>query len=160
MCGLSKMYFYERKESTNGSSLEGTMFNLQCAMFLGIWKIFYRKFIKSYTQVVLSLIEQTQKNQSFGWTSNAGEAFDNLKQAFTFAPILVHVDLENRFIIRVDASNFARGCVLSQIAHDEKLHLVAFHSRKFKPAKINYEIHDNKSILKTSLHQNYCLRSQ
>ena len=81
MCGLSKMYFYERKESTNGSSLEGTMFNLQCAMFLGIWKIFYRKFIKSYTQVVLSLI----------WTPSATEAFD----------ILVGVDLEKPFILEV-----------------------------------------------------------
>ena len=121
----------------------GSVRDLQC--FLGFAN-FYRKFIKSYSQVVLPLTELTQKNRPFVWTSSAAKAFDSLKQAFTSAPILVHVDLEKPFIIEADASDFALGSVLSQIAHDEKLHPVAFHSRKFEPAEINYEIHDKELL--------------
>ena len=41
-----------------------------------------------------------------------------------------------------DASDFALGAVLSQRDEDKRLHPVAFHSRKFTPAEINYDIHD------------------
>ena len=92
----------------------------------------------------MPLTQLTQKNRPFKWTSSAATAFDNLKQAFTSAPILVHVNLEKPFIIEADASDFALGSVLSQIGDDEKLHPVAFHSRKFESAEINYEIHDKE----------------
>ena len=65
----------------------------------------------------------------------------DVKQAFTSAPILVHVDLEKKFIIEAYASDFARGSALSQIAHGEKFHPIASHSRKLKLVEINYEIH-------------------
>ena len=38
------------------------------------------------------------------------------------------------------------GSILSQRGNDEKLHPVAFHSRKFDDAKINYEIHDKELL--------------
>ena len=62
-------------------------------------------------------------------------AFENLKKAFTSAPILAHVDPEKPFIIEADASDFALGSILSQQGNDEKLHPVAFHSRKFGVAE-------------------------
>ena len=67
----------------------------------------------------------------------------NLKQAFTTTPILAHVDPTKRFILEVDASDFALGSLLSQTGDDEQLHLAAFHSRKFA-VEINYEIHDKE----------------
>ena len=73
-------------------------------------------------------------------------AFESLKKAFTSTPILAHVDTEKPFIIEADASDFALGSILSQQGDDEKLHLVAFHSRKFDAAKINYEIHDKELL--------------
>ena len=57
------------------------------------------------------------------------------------APILAHVDPTKRFTLEADASDFALGSVLSQTKDDGQLHLVAFHSRKFEAAEINYEIH-------------------
>ena len=45
-------------------------------------------------------------------------------------------------IIETDASDFAIGVVLSQGDEEGRLHPVAFHSRKFQPAEINYGIHD------------------
>ena len=42
--------------------------------------------------------------------------------------------------------DFALGNILSQIGDDGKLHPIAFHSRKFKAAEINYEIHDKELL--------------
>ena len=39
--------------------------------------------------------------------------FDGIKQAFTSAPVLAHVDLQKPFIIEADASDFALGSILS-----------------------------------------------
>jgi len=62
------------------------------------------------------------------------------------APILAHFDAQRPVIIETDASDFALGAVLSQKDEENRLHPVAFHSRKFQSAEINYEIH-NKELL-------------
>ena len=59
---------------------------------------------------------------------------------------ITHFDPEKPLIIEADASDFALGSILSQQGDDEKLHHVAFHSRKFDAAEINYEIH-HKELL-------------
>jgi len=46
----------------------------------------------------------------------------------------------------MDASDFALGAVLSQRDKEGRLHPVAFHSRKFQPVEINYEIHDKELL--------------
>jgi hypothetical protein len=74
------------------------------------------------------------------------KSFEKLKHCFTTAPILTHFDPHRECIVETDASDFALGGTLSQTAEDKKLHPNAFHSRKFSPAEINYEIH-NKELL-------------
>ena len=118
--------------------------DVQC--FLGFAN-FYRKFIKNYSDIVFPLTQLTRKDQTFSWNSSASKAFENLKRAFTCAPILVHVDLAKPFIMEADASDFALGSILSQMGDNAKWHPVAFHSRKFEPAEINYEIHDKELSL-------------
>jgi hypothetical protein len=49
-------------------------------------------------------------------------------------------------IIETDTSDFALRAVLSQWDDENRLDPVAFHSRKFQPAEINYEIHDKKLL--------------
>jgi hypothetical protein len=117
--------------------------DVQC--FLGFAN-FYRKFIKNYSNIVMPLTELTRKNKSFTWSSSAAKAFESLKRAFTSAPILLHADLEKPFIIEADASDFALGSILSQTGDDGTLHPIAFHSRKFEAAEINYEIHDKELL--------------
>ena len=92
----------------------------------------------------MPLTELTKKNMTFTWSVGAEGAFKSLKEAFTSAPILMHADLSKPFIIEADASDFALGSILSQIGNDGKLHPLAFHSRKFEAAEINYEIHDKE----------------
>jgi hypothetical protein len=117
--------------------------DVQC--FLGFAN-FYRKFIQDYSKIVLPLTQLTRKGQPFIWSEETDMAFESLKKAFTSAPILAHVDPEKPFIIEADASDFALGSILSQQGNDEKLHPMAFHSRKFDTAEINYEIHDKELL--------------
>ena len=102
---------------------------------------------------MLPLTQLTKKNQAFVWTPEADKAFTQLKEAFTSAPVLAHVDPEKPFIIEADASDFALGSILSQPGEDGHLHPVAFHSRKFNVAEINYEVRD-KELLWSTLWRN------
>jgi hypothetical protein len=73
-------------------------------------------------------------------------AFDELKRRFTTAPILGHFDPRKVCVVETDASDFALGAVLSQKGDNGRLYPVAFHSRKFTPAEINYEIYDKELL--------------
>jgi hypothetical protein len=70
------------------------------------------------------------------------DAFQHLKQLFTEGPILSHFDADRPTRVETDASDFALGDILSQLCDDGKWHPVAFHSRKFQPVEINYDVHD------------------
>ena len=74
------------------------------------------------------------------------QAFQELKKAFTMAPILIHFDFQKPFFLVSDVSHFALEAVLSQHSEDGRLHLVAFHSQKLFVAEINYEFHDKKLL--------------
>jgi len=114
--------------------------------FLGFANV-YRHFIQDYSRVARALTELTKKTgEKWSWNPEAEKAFQELKQRFTTAPILAHFDAQRPVIIETDASDFALGAILSQRDNEGKLHPVAFHSRKFQPAEINYEIH-NKELL-------------
>jgi len=114
--------------------------------FLGFAN-FYRRFIQDYSRVARPLTELTKKEQPKGWTwsPEAEKAFQELKQRFTMAPILAHFGATKPVIIETDTSDFALGAVLSR-REEGRLHPVAFHSRKFQPAEINYEIHDKELL--------------
>jgi hypothetical protein len=61
------------------------------------------------------------------------------------APILTYFDPTKEYIVETDASDFALGAILSQKDEEGRLHPIAFHSRKFQLAEINYEVHDKNS---------------
>jgi len=113
--------------------------------FLGFAN-FYRRFIQDYSRVARPLAELTKKDNPWNWTSEAEKAFEGLKKRFTTAPILSHFDPTRPVIIETDASDFAIGAILSQRDEEKRLHPIAFHSRKFTPAEINYEIHDKELL--------------
>ena len=97
-------------------------------MFSWVCK-FLLKFIKNYSKVVLPLTQLTLKNQPFVWISEATEEFESLKRVFMTAPILAHVEQTKRFVLEVDASDFALWSVLSLTQDNGQLHPVTFHSR-------------------------------
>ena len=116
---------------------------IQC--FLGFAN-FYRDFIVRYSQLAAPLYELTKKDVPFAWQTHHQESFDALKLAFTQAPLLAHFHPTSPCLVETDASDFAIGMILSQKQPDGKLRPIAFHSRKFTPAEINYETHDKELL--------------
>jgi Reverse transcriptase (RNA-dependent DNA polymerase)/RNase H-like domain found in reverse transcriptase len=102
---------------------------LDVQMFLGL-ENFYRRFVKGFSRLLVPITSLLKKsNTPFHWTEAANNAFNNLKKAFTSAPILRHFDYSKPAIIETDASDYATGAILSRL--DETtglLHPCAFHS--------------------------------
>jgi hypothetical protein len=108
---------------------------------------FYRHFILGFSKICRPLTESTKGDKKdWEWTPDMEKAFVDLKERFTTAPILTHYSPERQCIVETDASDFALGAVISQKSSDDKLHPIAYHSRKFSPAEINYEIHDKELL--------------
>ena len=53
---------------------------------------------------------------------------------------------DKRIMVKTDISNIILRGVISQPDKLEKLYLVVFHSRKFSPTELNYDIY-NKELL-------------
>uniref|UniRef100_A0A3P9IMX9 ribonuclease H n=1 Tax=Oryzias latipes TaxID=8090 RepID=A0A3P9IMX9_ORYLA len=124
---------------------------------------YYRRFIKGYSIVVRPLTElckgypPTQKknksgktpvkfyhkvNEPFGerWDESCTEAFQQILQCLTNAPVLAFADPSKPYVLHVDASFHGLGAVLNQ-EHPEGLRPVAFASRKLSSAERNYPVH-------------------
>ena len=105
---------------------------------------FYGRFIKGFSKIANPLTDLMKKGIKWTWTPSCQDAFDKLKVMFTTGPILTHFDDTRPTKLETDGSDIALGAVLSQLCEDEKWHPVAFHSRKFSPAEINYDVHDKE----------------
>jgi hypothetical protein len=118
---------------------------LDIQIFLGLAN-FYRRFIKNFSKLIAPITKLLKKGTIFGWDKSANIAFKGLKEAFTSAPILRHFDFDRPAVVETDASDYADGAILSQRDPDGTLHPVAFFSRKFLPAELNYEIYDKEML--------------
>lgn len=118
----------------------------QLQRFLGFAN-FYKRFIRNYSKIVAPLTALTSTARSFSWSPEAAQAFQDLKERFTAAPILTQPDPTLQFIVEVDASDTGVGAVLSQRSlKDGKLHPCAFFSRCLAPAERNYDV-GNRELL-------------
>ena len=113
--------------------------------FLGFAN-FYRKFIAGYSALAAPLSNLTKKDRKFEWTQRAEEAFLQLKQQFLEEPILAMFDPTKRTVVETDASDIAIGAVLSQPDEQQRLHPVAYHSRKMTGPELNYDVHDKELL--------------
>jgi RNase H-like domain found in reverse transcriptase/Reverse transcriptase (RNA-dependent DNA polymerase)/Integrase zinc binding domain/Chromo (CHRromatin Organisation MOdifier) domain/Retrotransposon gag protein/Zinc knuckle/Retroviral aspartyl protease len=113
--------------------------------FLGLAN-YYRKFIKGYSKIATPLTRLTRKDQEWEWKQEQEKAFRELKGQFSKEPVLAMYDPEKEITLETDASDYAIGAVLSQPDQNGKLHPVMFHSRKFLPAEINYDVHDKELL--------------
>ena len=71
--------------------------------------------------------------------------FDTLKEHFTTALVLVFLDLDCKFCLESDASDYATGAVLS-IEKDGIWHPVAFSSHSMTPQEPNYLVADKEML--------------
>ncbi|RDX63073.1 Retrovirus-related Pol polyprotein, partial [Mucuna pruriens] len=85
---------------------------------------FYRRFIKNFSKIALSLSKLLQKEVEFKFDQPCIEAFQELNNLLTSAPILQAPNWELSFELMCDASNSALGAVLGQSAGvDKPVHL-------------------------------------
>jgi len=83
----------------------------------------------------------TSIKTTFHWNQEATQAFQQLKDRFTIAFILIQPNPDRQFILEVDASGPGMGAVLSQRSKSEgKLHPCAFFSRPLSLAEQNYDV--------------------
>jgi len=114
--------------------------------FLGLCN-FYRKFIKDFAKNMEPLRKLLKKENPFIWDKSAEDAFQKLKDSFKADDFLIFPDPDKEFIVETDASDFAVGCILSQVSsEDNQLHPVAFHSRSLNKAEANYTIYDKELL--------------
>ena len=74
------------------------------------------------------------------------KAFDELRRAFTTKPVLAAPDLDKKFRVEADMSNYATGGVLSMKCSDEMWRPVAFISKSLSDTERNYKIHDKEML--------------
>ncbi|KAJ8456455.1 hypothetical protein ONZ45_g18712 [Pleurotus djamor] len=113
--------------------------------FLGFAN-FYRRFIENYSDIVVPLTRLTRKNVAWVFSEDCRRAFKALKLAFTTAPILSHWIPDCPIVVETDASDYALGAIISIYAPDGEIHPVAFHSRTFSGAELNYDVHDKELL--------------
>jgi hypothetical protein len=107
---------------------------------------FYRKFIKGYSKITEPLTRLLRKDNKFLWSEKTQIAFDTLKTAFTSAPILTHFNPQRPIVLETDASDYALAGILSHSDSHGNLQPIAFYSRKFNDAELNYEIYDKELL--------------
>lgn len=107
---------------------------------------FYRQFIFNYSKIVLPLNRLTQKGIDWAWTANCQTAFDNLKFAFTYTPILAHWEPNCSLIVETDTSDYAIAAILSILLDGGQIHLIAFLSWTLQAAELNYDTHDKELL--------------
>jgi len=84
-----------------------------------------------------TLTNLLKKANKFEWTESCDEAFQELRQRLTTAPILTLPIEGKEYTVHSDALKNGLGCVLIQADK-----VVAYTSRQLKPYEKNYLAHD------------------
>ncbi|KAK1785846.1 hypothetical protein P4O66_003219 [Electrophorus voltai] len=110
------------------------------------------RFIKNFSTVAAPLTMLTRKaSGQFCWSTEAQQAFEELKHHLITAPILQLPDAELPFTVEVDTSEVSVGAVLSQRSkEDKKLHPCAYFSWRLSPAERKYDM-GNRELLAVKL---------
>ena len=133
---------------------------------------FYRRFIKNFNKLTLSLIlmlkeltklhkkeikrkrnRNKNRNRNRKRLSNdfliseIYETFKRLRNAFFKAFILQHFDSTKFIRVKINVSNKAINEILCQSNDQNHWHSIIYFSRKIISTKCNYEIHDKKLLI-------------
>ena len=116
---------------------------------------FYRRFMKDYVHVARLLHNLTTKEEPFRWEEPQQTAFDTLKKHFTTTPVLAFPDLDCKFCLESDASDYTTGAVLS-IEKDGIWHPIAFFSHSMMPQERNYLVADKEMLSVIQALEQWC----
>ncbi|RDY03089.1 Retrovirus-related Pol polyprotein from transposon 17.6, partial [Mucuna pruriens] len=104
---------------------------------------FYIRFIKNFKKIALPLSKLLQKDVGFKFDQHSVEAFRELKNRLTSAPIFLAPNWDYPFELMCDASNSALGADLGQRARvDKQVHVIA--NASGPDLEFNIKIKDKK----------------
>ncbi len=107
---------------------------------------FYWKFIKNFSNLIMSMMALVQKNTLFKWTEKVNQSFTKLKAMFISAPILVSFDHTHMTMMKTDFSGWCIDETLLQLMNNV-WRLCAYYSKKNASAECNYEIYDEEMLI-------------
>jgi len=106
--------------------------------FVGLCS-YYRRFIAGFANIAAPFHDLTRKNARFRWGSEQEEAFNQLKNRLTSAPILGMPRDEGTYYLDTDASDIGFGAVLSQEQDGHEV-VLAYASRTLSKPESNYDV--------------------
>ena len=109
---------------------------LELQAFLGLCN-YYRRFVKSFSQICSPLHELQKKGAAFHFGEAQEAAFHELKKHLVTAPILTYPTSQGTFILDTDASNCSIGAVLSQLQQGEEK-VIAYASSHLQKTQRRY----------------------
>lgn len=150
---LCKFMSYEltqkRKDSIMNMPFPTSVKSMQ--RFLGT-SLFFRQFVPHFSTLTAILNDMVKKDFNWNpatWTKDYKIAFENFKVALMESTALFYPDYELKWILRVDASDFAVAYVLLQIyindSQDEIHQPLLFGSKKFSEQAQRWSIYDKEA---------------
>ena len=114
--------------------------------FLGMVN-YSSRYIADYATITEPLRALTKKNSRFIWNTAHQEAFDNLKEALTHAPVMSYFDVKKNTFLTVDASPVGISAILSQKdSRSENSQIIAYASRALTPVEQRYSQTEKEAL--------------
>jgi hypothetical protein len=112
--------------------------------FLGMM-VYQAKYIPHFSSIANPLFALMKKNVRFNWTVSCEEAFNELKNRLSTAPVLIYPDFSDTFYICADASGTGLGAVLYQRRQGED-RPIAFASKMLTDAEKSYNNSEREAL--------------
>ena len=108
----------------------------QVRAFLGLVG-YYRRFIKSFSDIASPLNALLEKGKIFNWTQECQEAYENLREKLMSDSLVTYPDFSLPFRLYTDASNKGLGAVLAQ-KQEGREKVICYASRTLNKSEQNY----------------------
>src|SRR5712672_2591011 len=114
---------------------------------------YHRPWIPNFAKIAKPLTDLLQKGREFAWSEHCEKAVRRLIGLVTSEPVIVPPDMDQQFILYMDASQFATGAILYQADKERKdargnplLRPLGFNSQTFNKTEQNYPIYDRELL--------------
>ena len=113
----------------------------QLSSFVGMITFFHK--YGENLATVLHPLYQLKKSSTFYWGKREQAAYDKALKLLS-TTVLVPYSLDRPLRLTSDASPVGAGCVLSHVTPDGKEEPIAFASKMFSKAELNYPVHEKE----------------
>ncbi len=109
----------------------------QIQVFNGMTQ-FYKCFIKNFAFIIVLITKLMKKTKPFIWTTKCQKTWDQIKQKYTEATILITPNWQLEFHVHIDASLLAIGALLAQNPISKYDQPIVYAFRLLNKAKHDY----------------------